>query len=272
LATGYAQIISMTNFFIRFVWMYMAQWIGFTSVTLEIEFIKNSVFYLYFLNSGLLYILAPWDSRELDLPIIRSLFQGVYTDYNANWFQDIGLTIAATAFFNLYYPVIEFFGFWGIRHVYRMIDQRSIWPLMPMKNSANKSSTVAKTIQAFESVYNGPIFLIHYKYSFILNVSFVAFLYGPGMPFLFPMAFLALFGLYTVERLMIVYVYQKPPMYDSTINQNTLYLLSLAPVLYAASAAWTYSNQQVFHNRVPINKDDEHLYELSGHTFSQFLT
>ena len=85
-ATGFGQVIAMTNFFIRFVWMYMASWIGFTTVTEEIEFIKNSVFYLYFLNSGLLYVLAPWDSREVDIPIINKLFQGVYTDYNANWF------------------------------------------------------------------------------------------------------------------------------------------------------------------------------------------
>ena len=85
-ATGFAQCIALTNFFVRFLFMYMALWIGFTSVTLEIEFIKNSVFYIYFLNSGILYVLAPWDSREVNIPIINNLFRGVYTDLNANWF------------------------------------------------------------------------------------------------------------------------------------------------------------------------------------------
>ena len=100
----------------------MAMWIGFTSLTLEIEFIKNSIFYIYFLNSGILYVLAPWDSRELNIPIINTLFRGVYTDLNANWFDDIGASIASTMLFNLMYPPIEFFGFWGLRHLYRVVD------------------------------------------------------------------------------------------------------------------------------------------------------
>ena len=113
---------------------------------------------------------------------------------------------------------MEFFGFWGLRHLYRVFDQHMVWPRLPLVYPASEITTFSKTIQAFEHVYDGPIFCIHYKYSFILNVTWVTFLYGPGMPYLFPMAWIAMFTLYTVERLMIAYSYQKPPMYDSTIN------------------------------------------------------
>lgn len=70
---------------------------------------------------------------------------------------------------------------------------------------------------------------------------------------------------------MVAYSYQKPPMYDSTINHATLRLLSFAPILYVISAAWTYSNQQVFMNKVVANTDTS-LYPPTEHLVSQFFT
>ena len=42
---------------------------------------------------------------------------------------------------------------------------------------------------------------------------------------------------------MVAYSYQKPPMYDSSLNTTALRLLSFAPFAYILNAAWTYSNQ-----------------------------
>ena len=42
-------------------------------------------------------------------------------------------------------------------------------------------------------------------------------------------------------------------MYDSRLNQSTLTMLAWAPLIYCASAAWTFSNQQVFRNEVVID-------------------
>jgi hypothetical protein len=104
-----------------------------------------------------------------------------------------------------------------------------------------------------------------------LNVTFVTFLFGPGLPILFPIGLLSLICLYIVERLMVAYSYQKPPMYDSTINTTTLNLLYIAPLIYAFSAAWMYSNQQVFKDKVVANTDTS-LYPPTEHFFTQFLT
>lgn len=135
----------------------------------------------------------------------------------------------------MYWPVLEFFIFWGLRLLYRMIDQRSIWPSDPSK-------THCKTIQAFQEIYNGPEFTLHYKYSFILVVVFISFTFGSGLPILFPVGFLSLLLFYVVERLMIAYSYQKPPMYGSKTNQATLKMMSMAPILYCCGGAWFYSS------------------------------
>ena len=75
-------IIIGVNFACRQVFIQLAKKVGYTSVTYETEFIKYGVFIVYFCNTSLLYIFAPWDSREVDAPVLNRVFQGVYTDYN----------------------------------------------------------------------------------------------------------------------------------------------------------------------------------------------
>ena len=48
---------------------------------------------------------------------------------------------------------------------------------------------------------------MHYKYSMMLNTIFVTFMYGFGLPMLFPVAVLAMVVLYFVEKTMLYYVY-----------------------------------------------------------------
>ena len=45
---------------------------------------------------------------------------------------------------------------------------------------------------------------MHYKYSTILNVVFVTFMYGFGIPILFPVAVISLIILYFVEKTMAI--------------------------------------------------------------------
>ena len=74
----------------------------------------------------------------------------------------------------------------------------------------------------FADIYSGAEFAIHYKYSYILIVIYIAFMFGPIIPVLFPIATGSLTCLYVVEKLAMAYSYKKPPMYD---NQVTLFTL-----------------------------------------------
>jgi hypothetical protein len=61
--------------------------------------------------------------------------------------------------------------------------------------------------------------MMHYKYSTILNVVFVTFMYGFGIPILFPVAVISLIILYFVEKTMLYYSYRMPPMYDEKMSE-----------------------------------------------------
>lgn len=139
------------------------------------------------------------------------------------------------------WPVIEFGIYYGIKVLKRFIDRGF---------SCNKDKTKCKTIQQYVDIHAGVDYLIHFKYSAIMNVCFITFLYGLAMPLLFPIALLFYIVMYTVERLCITYYYKKPPMYDEKLNAAALSTLKWAPVFMMAFGFWIMGNQQIFSNYI----------------------
>lgn len=72
------------------------------------------------------------------------------------------------------------------------------------------------------NLYAGPVYMLHYKYSAVLNICFVTFMYGFGIPLLFPIAVFSLTILYFVEVSMLFYSYRMPPMYDERLSMLVL--------------------------------------------------
>lgn len=92
-------------------------------------------------------------------------------------------------------------------------------------------------------LYSGPEYIIHFKYSALLNVTFVTMMYGLGLPILFPIAALSYFIFWATERYQMAYTYQMPPALDDTLTKNTIKLLSYSPVLFLLNGLWMVSNK-----------------------------
>ncbi len=75
-------------------------------------------------------------------------------------------------------------------------------------------------------------------------------MFGAGIPILFPIALASFITLYIVERLLVAYSYQRPPMFDDSLNQKTIRILMYAPLLYCSVGYWMLSNRQIFANKV----------------------
>lgn len=65
--------------------------------------------------------------------------------------------------------------------------------------------TGKRTIQAYKAVYFGKEFPIHFKYSDCLNITFLAMLYGFGMPIMYPMAAIIISNQRLGERILVAY-------------------------------------------------------------------
>ena len=92
------------------------------SLTKETKFVMTSVFYITFLNYGIIYMCASYDIRHAGWDMWNKFFSGLYPDFNALWFNDVGVLVVAIMFSNMYWPLIEFPIFWGLRLLGRMFD------------------------------------------------------------------------------------------------------------------------------------------------------
>lgn len=50
------------------------------------------------------------------------LLNGQYSEIDEYWISDIGLIIYGTMLTNTFWPVIEWFMYYGMRFAYRMLD------------------------------------------------------------------------------------------------------------------------------------------------------
>lgn len=165
--------------------------------------------------------------------------------------------------FNAYYPLLEFIGYWFMRAAFRCMDR---------SYGCDEYKTKKTSIQAYENVYSGPVYMMHYKYSTILNVCFVTFMYGFGLPILFPVAILAFLILYFVEKTMLYYSYRMPPMYDEKQSEMVIRIVQFAPVFYLAFGYWMCSSKQLLSNDylAPIANIESTM--ITSHTYVQVFT
>ena len=76
----------------------------------------------------------------------------------------------------------------------------------------------------------------------MLVLTWVTFLFAPGLPILIPIALLGMVLLYYSDRVALAYLCVRPRTYNDKVLETTLNLLRYAPFLYISMGAWVYSN------------------------------
>lgn len=103
-------------------------------------------------------------------------------------------------------------------------------------------TTKCTTLQQYVNIYAGSLYLMQFKYSAIMTIVYITFMFGAGMPMLFPLAGAAFFALYLLETLSLHYIHQTPPAYDVELNDACLGKLQFAPLLLLSFGYWMTTN------------------------------
>lgn len=213
LTSALSYLLIGLNYVLRMVCIMMVDWIGFPTETQRLSKTTSVTFFVQFFNSGVLLMLINADLSEQ--PFSFWLTGGSMSDFTGAWFLTIGNVLVGAMTFNLYYPVLEAVMYWFIRWQGRCRDRGC---RCPSENVTTKQTS----IQGYLNKYAGPIYYMHYKYSSIMTITFITFLYGFGIPILFPIACASFLVLYIVEKLLLFYGYRLPPMYDERLSEDVL--------------------------------------------------
>ena len=82
-----------------------------------------SIFFVNLVIYGFVPLFATLDVRpKHEAQYLEGIFRGMYYDYNAEWFQDVGVLVCKTMTFNIFMPPIEVLIYWLIRYAYRASD------------------------------------------------------------------------------------------------------------------------------------------------------
>lgn len=212
----------------------LISWIGYASETEKLSKITSFTFYMLFFNTAFLLLMVNADMSEQ--PFSFGLTMGSYADFNALWWKAIGNALLSTMLINSIFPIVEFFMYWGLlRFPFRWMDKS--WSC-----STDPEKTRKTSITSYIDCYAGPEFLMHFKYSSILNIIFVTFMYGLGLPMLFPYAVLALSVLWFSEEMLFYYSYRLPPMYDETLGKAVISKMKIAPIFMMLFGYWMFSS------------------------------
>ena len=92
-------------------------------------------------------------------------------------------------------------------------------------------------------VWGGGDYLIHFKYSAMLNVTFVTLMYGMGLPILFPIAAFNFFNQWVCERIIISYYMKKPAALDNQLTETAINILKFAPIFFVMNGYWMLDNR-----------------------------
>lgn len=215
----------------------LVDWVGYSTETIRLSKTTTVTFIVQFFNSAFLLLMV--NANMSEQPVTFWLTSGTMPDFNSAWFRSVGDIIVAAMIFNVYYPIIEVLGYYALRVLFRCLDRGC-----KLKSENTKSTS----IQGYISVYQGPIYFMHYKYSSILTIAYITFMYGFGMPVLFPIACASFVVLYVVEKFMLFYGHITPPMYDERLSNDVLQKLQFAPLLYICFGYWMASSQQLLSN------------------------
>jgi len=87
------------------------------------------------------------------------------------------------------------------------------------KDQAKRHFATKKSARTpFKALYSSGDYVIHFKYSGVLNIVYIAFMYGMGLPLLFPIAVFSIFTQWANERYNIAYVFKLPPTLDEKLT------------------------------------------------------
>lgn len=192
-------VVNVVNTILKLIIIALITNIGEDTKSAMMRSIMVGVFVTQFFNTAVLLPLSSANLTELNVPIINTYAKGPYTDFTEEWYKDIGALLIEAMIINSIMPVIEFGINWGLKFVFRLLDRSFTKDIYRSKK---------RSIQLYIDTFSGPEYMIHFRYSTILNVCFVTMMYGTALPILYPIALWSFFVLFTLERLLVCYYYR----------------------------------------------------------------
>jgi hypothetical protein len=227
------------NYILKTTIIKLIQWVGEDTWSEQLSSVTRGVFYAQFFNTGFLLLLVNANMTEhKSIPFSRYI-KGPFYDYMPLWYVEVGYKIVNTMIINSIVPYVGIVAGFMIPKLKKAYDNNFSGDLYVTKQSG---------MQKYKDIQSGAEYVIHFKYSGILNIVYITMMYGVGMPILFPIAAFNFFNQWVCERLTVALLVKQPPALDAKLTNNCISMLKWSPLFLLFNGYWMLSNKQIFLN------------------------
>jgi len=234
LGTSISFIIIFVNVILKMSIINLITWVGEDTVSEQLSSITNGVFYAQFFNTGILILMVNANLTEHEPKALTKYVEGPFFDYMPQWYASVGDKIVNTMLINSILPYVGLVTGFVIPKLKRMLDS---------KFSGDPYKTKKTAMAGYKDLYSGAEYVIHFKYSGVLNIVYITMMYGMGMPILFVLAAFNFFNQWVCERIIVAYQMKLPPALDDKLTVNCIRMLSFAPLLLLFNGYWMLGNR-----------------------------
>ncbi|KAF4040526.1 Calcium-activated chloride channel [Phytophthora infestans] len=174
---------------------------------------------------------------------VLNLLDGEYSDFSANWYNDVGVALMLTMILNSFSTHVYLLANYFILKAWRFIDRGY---------SFDHSLTKQDTQRDLEALYRGPKFDLAARYAQSLTSIFITYMFSAGMPLLHFIGFGAMFMTYWADKFTFLRIARSPPLYDSKLATAAGALLPYAVLMHCLMAMWMFSNDRIFESKSDV--------------------
>lgn len=122
LSNGVSYTIVAMNYVLRLFIIALIKRIGKDTESEQTQLITDGVFIVQYFNTGMLLLFCNANMSEQGFPFSMISF-GSIADFNSTWFNDIGYSMCYAILYNVFWPILEFFIYYGLRTLKRVMDR-----------------------------------------------------------------------------------------------------------------------------------------------------
>jgi len=122
---------------------------------------------------------------------------------------------------------------WLVPNMFRLWDR---------KFSSDIYTSRKTSMGQYRALYSGGEYIIHFKYAQVLNIICITFMYGVGLPILFPIAAFSLFNRFVCERILVAYFMKQPPVINHKLTRSISGFVKFAPMIMILNGYLMISN------------------------------
>jgi len=173
------------------------------------------------------------------------LFNGQYSDFNSDWYSNVGKTLCLTMLINIFSPHASKLLLPLINLLSRCLDRGCKLQILEDETDQTTFRTKKVMQEDLNTLYTGAQISSHYVYAQNFTYLWVVLMYSTGMPLLYPFACIFYFVLYWVYKFLLLKYYERTNRFNEELPIMTTGYIKVGLIFHGIFGGFMITNSKL---------------------------